>query len=139
MAQINLNGDTSGSIALVAPTVAGTNTITLPATTGTAALTSDVIGVGQTWTNVTASRAVGTTYTNSTGKPIQVNICVSSTTASASAILTINGTIALQGTPYPSANSPLYVTAIVPNGATYAASVSTGTGSLVSNGWFELR
>lgn len=33
---------------------------------------SKVIGVGQTWQNVTGSRAFGTTYTNSTGKPILV-------------------------------------------------------------------
>ena len=28
------------------------------------------IGVGQTWQNVTSSRAIGTIYTNSTGRPI---------------------------------------------------------------------
>jgi len=32
------------------------------------------IGVGQTWQDVTSSRAKNTTYTNSTGKPIQVFI-----------------------------------------------------------------
>ena len=30
------------------------------------------IGVGQTWQDVTASRALAVTYTNSTGKPIMV-------------------------------------------------------------------
>ena len=30
------------------------------------------LGIGQTWQNVTASRAVGTNYTNSTGNPIMV-------------------------------------------------------------------
>jgi hypothetical protein len=35
MSQINIAGDTSGSIALAAPLVAGSNTITLPASTGT--------------------------------------------------------------------------------------------------------
>ena len=35
MSQINIAGDTSGSIAVVAPLVAGSNTITLPASTGT--------------------------------------------------------------------------------------------------------
>ena len=34
------------------------------------------LGVGQTWQNVTSSRALGTTYTNSTGKPIQVSVTV---------------------------------------------------------------
>lgn len=32
------------------------------------------IGVGQTWQNVTASRAFGVTYTNTTGKPIVLMI-----------------------------------------------------------------
>jgi len=36
MASIVLNGDTSGSVTLSPPAVAGTNTITLPAATGTA-------------------------------------------------------------------------------------------------------
>ena len=35
MADIVLTGDTSGSITVAAPAVAGTNTLTLPATTGT--------------------------------------------------------------------------------------------------------
>ena len=34
------------------------------------------IGVGQTWQDVTASRAIGTTYTNDTSKPIQVSCAV---------------------------------------------------------------
>ena len=36
-----------------------------------------MVGVGQTLQNVTANRALGTTYTNTTGKPIEVTvICV---------------------------------------------------------------
>ena len=35
MASIKLTGDTSGEITISAPAVAGTNTLTLPATTGT--------------------------------------------------------------------------------------------------------
>ena len=31
-------------------------------------------GIGQTWQNMTASRVAGTTYTNTTGRPIQVSI-----------------------------------------------------------------
>lgn len=36
------------------------------------------IGVGQTWQNVTASRSSGTSYQNTTGKPIMVSITGSS-------------------------------------------------------------
>jgi hypothetical protein len=35
---------------------------------------SYALGVGQTWQNVTSSRALVTTYTNSTGRPIMVAI-----------------------------------------------------------------
>lgn len=34
------------------------------------------IGAMQTWQNVASSRALGTTYTNDTGKPIQVTVSV---------------------------------------------------------------
>ena len=40
MADIVLTGDTSGSITVAAPAVAGTNTLTLPASTGTLATTA---------------------------------------------------------------------------------------------------
>jgi len=40
MSSVVISGDTSGAITLSAPAIAGTNTITLPASTGTVALTS---------------------------------------------------------------------------------------------------
>jgi hypothetical protein len=51
MSSIVISGDTSGAITLAAPAVAGTNTITLPASTGTVALLqtpsfATTIGVG---------------------------------------------------------------------------------------------
>lgn len=48
---------------------------TLPTTVNATIVTSaPSIGVGQTWQDVTASRALGTTYTNTTGKPIMVKV-----------------------------------------------------------------
>jgi hypothetical protein len=44
MSSLVISGDTSGAITLAAPAVAGTNTITLPASTGTVALTSQIKG-----------------------------------------------------------------------------------------------
>ena len=44
MASINLQGDTSGAITISAPSVAGSNTLTLPATTQTLA-TQNALGV----------------------------------------------------------------------------------------------
>jgi len=44
--------------------------------TGTVSGAGDLsVGVSQTWQNVTSSRTHGTTYTNSTGRPIMVSIC----------------------------------------------------------------
>jgi hypothetical protein len=44
MSSIVIQGDTSGSITVEAPSVAGTNTLTLPAITGTLATTADISG-----------------------------------------------------------------------------------------------
>ena len=47
MASIKLQGDTSGEITISAPAVAGTNTLTLPASTGTLATTASPAFTGQ--------------------------------------------------------------------------------------------
>ena len=57
---------------------------TLTSTSTTQALTAaqgkvlndQAVGVGQTWQDVTTSRSLNTTYTNTTGKPIQVSVVV---------------------------------------------------------------
>jgi len=49
MSSIVISGDTSGAITLAAPSVAGTNTITLPASTGTMALTTSGITQSDLW------------------------------------------------------------------------------------------
>lgn len=91
------------------------------------------MGLGQDWVDVTASRALVTTYTNSTGKPILIN-CFNSSSATASyAALTINGQIiAEQG--MISGSGYYFVSGICPDGGTY---------SLFANGasqkWLELR
>jgi hypothetical protein len=132
-----LNGATSGSATLQS-TDATTTTITMPSTTGTLALTSAVIGIGQTWQDVTASRAFSTTYTNSTGKPIMVAVQGVSAGASGNKAVTFyidtfaittNGFYSTTGNNYPN------ITVIVPNGSTYKVepdSVSLGK-------WWELR
>ena len=48
MASINIAGDTSGSITLSAPLVAGSNTVTLPAATGTISLLTQGTAVAST-------------------------------------------------------------------------------------------
>lgn len=57
MSSIVIGGDTSGTITLQAPSVAGSNTITLPAATGTVAFTASPVFTGSitlpTWTTST--------------------------------------------------------------------------------------
>lgn len=131
-------GDSSGAITLVAPDVAGTNTVTLPAATGTAALTSDVIGIGQTWQNVGASRSSGTTYTNSTGRTIMVAITGLITgSVPFTDWFEVGGVVVSRvGGVGSTANMPAYVYAIVPPAATYRLNTVSG---VAFNYWSELR
>lgn len=56
MASLTLTGDTSGQVTLAAPAVAGTTTLTLPATTGTV-LNDATVGVCRAWVKFTGSGA----------------------------------------------------------------------------------
>ena len=94
-----------------------------------------MFGIGQTWQNVTASRAVGVTYTNTTGKPISVNIALISTSSSYAITCTIGG-VALRGSGATVANNIVFFSGVVPSGSTYSAT-TTATASVYS--WQELR
>jgi hypothetical protein len=94
------------------------------------------IGVGQTWQNFTTStRVMGTTYTNSTGKPIMVILGYG---RNQSSTVTVGGVTIGTLTHDSNNNTPGYFSFIVPNGATYA---NTGTYSSDSGAlyWSELR
>ncbi len=145
MADIVLTGDTSGAITVEAPAVAGTNTLTLPASTGTlltttgsgASLTGivEAIGVDQSYTDVTSSRAYNTEYTNSTGKPIFVYTVW--TVGTGEDIKFYIGGVTQVGALYTNAvNGRGSMSFIVPNGLTYKCD---GGGTATLRGWFELR
>jgi hypothetical protein len=97
----------------------GTNGVTFPSTT----VQGDAgVGYGQTWQNVTASRAVNTTYTNTTTKPIMVVVSTSAGSPTTTLSLTVSG-ITLIGYQSSSVTGGTFVaqaTAIVPAGATYS-------------------
>jgi hypothetical protein len=97
------------------------------------------LGVGQTWQNATGSRALNTTYTNTSGRPIMVSVnsSVNPSGADFLSILVNNVTAAIS-----LANSTCYgnsMTVIVPPGATYRAIISGGTGTSKISYWAELR
>jgi len=63
MSSIYITGDTSGAISLAAPSIAGTNTATLPAATGTVLVSTAVSSsTTNTVTNKIAINIGGTTY-----------------------------------------------------------------------------
>lgn len=131
-----LNSSGGGSVTLQEPVTAANVTQTLPSSDGTFALTSDVIGVGQTWQNLSPSRAYGTTYTNTTGKPIVVSIYGTTVSSVASTVsFNINGvTFAAFGMSQ-AGGITNGGSIIVPAGATYQV---TSTNFSLGR-WSELR
>ena len=99
---------------------------------------TNTLGNSQTWSDVTGSRALGSTYTNSTGKPISVNVYVDSGAVSSTFIYaTINGVGAFPIGLNTNSGGGVGTIAnvIVPIDATYIITASNG--SLSS--WYELR
>ena len=93
--------------------------------------TTSAFGVGQTWTDLTGSRTLGTTYTNSTGKAIYVSVRVGMT-AGAGMTATVSGLQVCEGFAQNSATQA-WAGFIVPNGSTYSVSASS------LNTWSEMR
>ncbi len=93
------------------------------------------LGVGQTWQDVIASRAQGTTYTNTTGRPIQVSIKASQG-AGGQGFCRVNG-VAVADLNANSLNDFMCASFVVPDGATYSYSVTAGVQT--TNLWAELR
>ena len=92
------------------------------------------IGVGQTWQNVTASRSSGVTYTNSTGKPIQLSIIIKDSTVVSPLSFFINGVQIINIADF-IVNQHFSIDKIVPNGATYM--LNAGNNPILT--WAELR
>jgi len=98
------------------------------------ALLAAAFGYGQSLQNVTASRAVDVTYTNSTGRPISIYIRGDTTAANGSLILNVGGAIAGRSF-HPVSGAFLGLNAIVPAGAIYI--VATDNVSIID--WLEYR
>ncbi len=92
-------------------------------------------GAGQSWQDVHASRALGTPYTNNTGRPIQVIVSANSASASALMTATIGG-VSIQGPAQSTAGINASMSFVVPNGVAYSVSM---VGSTTLAAWAELR
>jgi hypothetical protein len=89
MASLVLTGDTSGQVTLAAPAVAGTTTLTLPATTGTV-LNDATVGVCRAWVNFNGTGTVA----------IRASFNVTSITDNGVGLYTVNFTNAMPDTNY---------------------------------------
>lgn len=116
--------------------VSGTQTMVLDPTNGLD-LTNCGFTTGQTWKNVTASRSLGTTYYNTTSKPIKIIVGVSiALAANLTMTCTINGTAIVFGYAANDANPTYCLGGIeIPVGASFVVSASSGT----LQHWAELR
>lgn len=90
------------------------------------------LGVGQSWINQIAVRSPGVTYTNDTGRPIQVFIGFTITGAGASAQITVNGNL-IQSQSSGGAAWMSNFSVVIPNGNTYKYE------GVAANAWLELR
>lgn len=95
------------------------------------ALAATPLGVGQTWQNLSGSRAVGVTYTNSTSQPIVATVQVGNN-SNANASFLINGLA--MGNLFGGSSANTQATYVIPAGATYG--INPG---IVMNTWCELR
>lgn len=99
------------------------------------ATSANSFGQGQTWQDVTGSRALNTVYTNSTGKPIQIKVSALSSQSSVMQTFINGNATGLSGSG--NLGSIPADTSTIPNGATYRCTVSDGTPSALK--WWELR
>ena len=95
------------------------------------------LGYGQTWQTVTGSRALSTTYYNTTGKPIAVYVtCLSANGVNFTMTATVGGVAIASSQLYSaSGNEQLNLSFIVPNSTTYVVSSTVSNLSV----WTELR
>jgi hypothetical protein len=90
------------------------------------------LGYGQTWQDLTASRALSTTYYNTTGRPIQVSIYCAASGANILS-LTVNSVVIANLVSQTTFAS--LVSGIIPPGASYSAAMANST----TLKWNELR
>lgn len=97
--------------------------------------TANAFGVGQTWQNVSASRALGVTYTNTTGKPLYVHL-FATYAAATSTNLSVGGSLIPLTSNNQTNGEGLGVGFIVPLGETYSIVGGIGVTTVI---WYELR
>lgn len=93
------------------------------------------LGYGQTWQSVGGSRTSGTTYYNTTGKPIVVSAYQNGAGTNGTLSLTCNGVLISYGGNGSTQLTYQTVSGVIPPGASYVVSAT----SQVISAWSELR
>lgn len=106
---------------------------TLQGAGGNALTAMQSLGHGQTWQDVIGSRVKGTTYYNTTGKPIFIQVDCSTTATGQNITISVNGVSAVYRASMNSFNQSAFC--IIPPFASYTV---TGTFNAIQ-GWRELR
>lgn len=101
-----------------------------------AGLSASSLGFGQTWQDMSGSRAAGASYTNSTGRPIMVAVSVKRTAAVSDIYATVGGvTVSHDYNSGTNALDRAWVGFVVPNGASYVVQFTAANIDV----WAELR
>lgn len=133
---------TTGAFAITCKTASGSG---VKAPQGVATVIfgdgTDIVGVregiGGTGQSIASpTRALATTYTNSTGRPIFVSVTVISSGGNSGVSLSVGGAVASSGLAVPG-QSAATVSSVVPDGSTYRVDVSGGSPAI--SAWSELR
>lgn len=99
------------------------------------AILSGTIGIGQSWQSKKAERSLNVTYTNNTGRPIQVSIThIANSGSSYAPNFKVDGLEIAKGAYVANTASQDNFSFLVPNGSTYGA---FGITAIVD--WSELR
>ncbi len=102
------------------------------------------LGVGQTWQDVKASRALDIVYTNSTGKPIMINVVFVAATTRLYNITKIEVDGCITASYFTNYNhnskcNSTYHSVIIPPNCTYKALKVEHSGDITLEQWAELR
>ena len=101
-------------------------------------LNDQAFGIDQTWQDVTVSRSLGTTYTNTTPKPIQISILTKGSASSIDGLnIYVDDALVVSLANF-TENTSSQTTCIVPAGSTYRASAPSAAALNVTM-WTELR
>lgn len=92
------------------------------------------VGTNDSYQDVTASRAIDTTYTNNSGQTIEV--CIGIRDAGSG-----SGTLRVAGVDFPSISSSVFIpiTATIANGETYSVNSGGGGSDVRIDKWLERR